>query len=80
MKLTGYIFAPKTYVLGSGIFTKVATYSTHSNYVDVDVYELDKLKIWVNPIQLWFIKRYLNKFTNLEYTLETLKEDNKNEN
>lgn len=72
MKLTGYVFTPKEDILGSDIFIRIAMYAKYSEYNDPYKEERVALQIWVNPIQLWLIKRYLNKFTNLEYTLEKL--------
>ena len=75
MKLTGYVFTPKEDILGSDIFIRIAMYAKYSEYIDYnDPYKEEHvaLQIWVNPIQLWLIKRYLNKFTNLEYTLDKL--------
>ena len=70
MKLTGYVFTPKQDILGSHIFSTIATYAKYSKYSDTETEETESLEIWVYPYQLWLIKRYLNKFTNLEYTLE----------
>lgn len=72
MKLTGYVFTPKEDILVRDIFIRIAMYAKYSEYNDPYKEESVALQIWVNPIQLWLIKRYLNKFTNLEYTLEKL--------
>lgn len=70
MKLTGYVFTPKQDILGNNIFATIGTYAKYSKYSDSENEESVSLHIWVTPIRLWLIKRYLNKFTNLDYTLE----------